>query len=446
MGNAMIDTPLEASEAPMAASAEPRSLQHAEVERLLAASRAATYSRSDGAPRKVKSAFAKTSLIDLARRASEQQRSATRTPEPMEDGASQETATSDPAATDPATNDLAAADAITNDAITSEDVRQSDSAIASDALEMDSDTAGAVDDQSDVDDVAKAAQALNALAEGAQETISTEPDHTELEDNAPSGIESQASDLDDEASPPTQAVSETPQDAPSNDRSYEAGVADGRRAVEEEMRGAMAQLTEMITKLSTTSSVDISQLSEELRLAVLALAAQRAGRAIDDLPEAFMTRIYDMVNMVDHATQNCTVTVNPEDFAILSGIRDQYVELKDIRFKPDAALERGDVMVQAGAIELRDLLTERGSIDDAQRFAEIGSVMRNLIATDEKPGSGPSTEGNPTDSPTDTPIETATGNDEPATDEPVTDEPVTDEPEVTDPSANLPTDSEDEAS
>jgi len=304
-----------------------------------------------------------------------------------------------------------------------------------------------------VDDVAKAAQALNALAEDAQETISTEPDHTELEDNAPSGIEAQASDLDDEASavPPTQAVSETPQDAPSNDRGYEAGVADGRRAVEEEMRGAMAQLTEMITKLSTTSSVDINQLSDELRLAVLALAAQRAGRAIDDLPEAFMTRIYDMVSMVDHATQNCTVTVNPEDFAILSAIRDQYVELKDIRFKPDAALERGDVMVQAGAIELRDLLTERGSIDDAQRFAEIGSVMRNLIATDEKPGSGPSTEGNPTDSPTDTPIETATANDEagtdePVTDEPVTDEPVTDEPEDTDPSAHLPTDSEDQAS
>jgi flagellar biosynthesis/type III secretory pathway protein FliH len=419
MGNAMIDTPLEASEAPMAASAEPRSLQHAEVERLLAASRAATYSRSDGAPRKVKSAFAKTSLIDLARRASEQQHSATRPPEPMEDGALQETATSDLAVDTALTNESEADDAAAN-----EDARHTNDAIAPDI--MDNNTDGAEDDQSDADDIAKAAQALNKLAEESEEPISTEPDHTELEDNAPSGIESQARDLDDEASavPPTQAVSETPQDAPSNDRDYEAGVADGRRAVEEEMRGAMAQLTEMVTKLSTTSSVDINQLSDELRLAVLALAAQRAGRAIDDLPEAFMTRIYDMVSMVDHATQNCTVTVNPEDFAVLSAMRDQYVELKDIRFKPDAALERGDVMVQAGAIELRDLLTERGSIDDAQRFAEIGSVMRNLIATDEKPESGPSTEGNPTDSPTDTPIETATANDQPATDEPVTDEPV----------------------
>lgn len=397
-------------------------LQHSEIERVLAASRSATYSRSDGTLRKTKTSFAKTSLIELARKAKDNDLQAASGKTDAADAPAQQAGQSDNAdeqiTDDTATRDIdAAIDAIEGAAGLSPEVPRAKAPDEGDETSSEDGDApksanseavsGATADRGAHAGLPAApgdAGAHDGTHDEAHDGANDEA-HVDGEDEAKEQVLAKEAPTDPAAlpeitaSPETTAPPETEtaldhagdlsssrEDAPELAAKFEEGVAAGRRQAEEELGALVTQMTQIIDQLQTITVADSTALNEEIRLAILALAEQRVGRAIDEMPESFLARIYDLVGMVDHATKNCTLVLHPEDLALMGVLSDSYPEFAHIRFKGDGELQRGDVMVQAGAVELRDLLLERSSVVDAERFAEIGSVMRTLIENDEKSG------------------------------------------------------------
>lgn len=138
-----------------------------------------------------------------------------------------------------------------------------------------------------------------------------------------------------------------------------AGLAEGRRlGMAEAEAGVIAArdtFVALAARLAVTGLEGAEALSAALSGAVRAMASQRAGQAIDELPAAFLLRIEGLADRVSQGVRAVTVALHPEDAKAIA----PYLagsELNGATIAPDARLARGDVVVRAEGIVLSDLI------------------------------------------------------------------------------------------
>lgn len=136
---------------------------------------------------------------------------------------------------------------------------------------------------------------------------------------------------------------------------HAAGLAEGRALALSEMETARAAFV-AATKGLATAMPDLSdQIAGLIASAVRDLAAQRAGQAIDAMPEPFVARIAKLADRVAQGMRTVTLRLNPDDLqAITPHLSD--TDLEGASLTPDPSLRRGDVEVRADGIRLADLL------------------------------------------------------------------------------------------
>jgi flagellar biosynthesis/type III secretory pathway protein FliH len=347
---------------------EVTALRRLEIESLLRSSREATYQRSVSAPRKAKGFFAKTPLIELARQA--QQREDTKAmPDPA--GTEMPAATSQDIADGSPTTEASSA------ARSEENVPEADVSDALSALDSTDDVAAAAAsfeaDQADTG--AEIDQNLMQDAEAVENPI-LEPDLSSV-DKAAEQIEFADGNQTDQGDQIDAAV--MADDAQAN-ASYDRGFAEGQAAAKAELAEVTERFVALVTALSADNRIASEALETELRQAVLHIASERAGMAISDMPELFATKIRRLTQMVDQAGQKLTISLNAEDLDAIRPYLEQATPPLTAQLVADDKKLRGDIEIHAGAISVRDMLIERGEIADADRFEEIGRVMRDLIS------------------------------------------------------------------
>lgn len=141
-------------------------------------------------------------------------------------------------------------------------------------------------------------------------------------------------------------------------RAIEAARAEGHaQGHAEAMERAAAELAEArATLLAAAEAVTrggddaAPRLFASLEAAILRLASDRAGMAIDANPDPFRHRIAALVARVEAAGTATEIHLNPADLAALG----------DATLPPglraDATLARGDAVVRAGDVRLDDIL------------------------------------------------------------------------------------------
>lgn len=143
--------------------------------------------------------------------------------------------------------------------------------------------------------------------------------------------------------------------AQGRDEGLAEGLARGRAEAEAELAAARAAFVTVARSLGAAGPDLSDRLAEMMAAAVRALAAQRAGQAIDTLPAAFIARIAQLADRVAQGMRTVTLRLNPDDLAAiaphLSG-----TDLDGATLSPDPALRRGDVEVRADGIRLADLM------------------------------------------------------------------------------------------
>lgn len=349
----------------MVSDPEVAALRRLEIESLLRSSREATYQRSVSAPRKAKGSFAKTPLIELARQA--QARTDTQAaPEPQVPETS-ESAPQDIAAT-PTTD---TSTEVPNQASSRLDVPDTDTSSADDSADDIAVAAASFE----TDQVASQAKPHGDIAQ--DEEIEGNPaSEPEL-----SALETSTEQIElDQADQADQVEAAMPVDDVPGSASYDRGFAEGQAAAKAELAEVAERFAALVTALSADNRIASEALEAELRQAVLHIAAERAGMAISDLPERFAYKIRRLTQMVDQAGQKLTISLNAEDLDAIRPYLEQSTPPLTAQLFADDKKLRGDIEIHAGAISVRDMLIERGEVADADRFEEIGRVMRDLIS------------------------------------------------------------------
>lgn len=142
------------------------------------------------------------------------------------------------------------------------------------------------------------------------------------------------------------------------------GLAEGREAgrklahqeLAQGMAEAKATFLAAIRGLEEGTDALAIQLSAALQQAVIRLAAQRAGAAIDAMPAAFLHRIDALAERVAQGMRKVRLRLHPDDLAAILPLLGGREGFGPDVIETDPTLMRGDAEVRAEGVTLSDLL------------------------------------------------------------------------------------------
>lgn len=134
------------------------------------------------------------------------------------------------------------------------------------------------------------------------------------------------------------------------------GRIQGETEANQKILEARAAFEAVTANLSTLTAGDISTLTATVTDAINALASQRAGTVIEEMPENFVARVEALADRVAQGVRQVTVRLNADDLAAIEPYLEDSELLSENRIVADGRLGRGDVDVRAGAITLSDIL------------------------------------------------------------------------------------------
>jgi flagellar assembly protein FliH len=318
-------------------------LADTEITRLISLSNQASYSRSDILPVREPSPFEPKSLVEIAMAAQKRRDEAKAHAAAemamakqiaTEQGSAEQTATSEPASTEASLENIDTADGDVSSEMASESAM---GAGQPDNAETDIAATG----------IAKNIDASDSLADTQAEQ------QTEVQSEQPV----QTPSVPTTPNVPDPAILEA-----EYKRGQEAGLAEGQAKAAEQLEKVLQNFEQAVLALADPEALDVSALSAQVASRVMALASDRAGQAITDMPEAFAKRIENLITMVKSETANPTINLNSEDFASIRPLAQNREKLKACNFVVDETMARGDVRLAVGGVGLIDEIANRTNV------------------------------------------------------------------------------------
>ena len=143
-----------------------------------------------------------------------------------------------------------------------------------------------------------------------------------------------------------------------NTEAYEEGFSAGRAAalseLEEQRIEHLNVLKSIAERLQNDSCFDFDDISSKVLDTVYALSSERCGLAIESDAKGFLNHVEKHLDQIRSLSNEKRVSFNPEDLETLKSF-DEFEELfQGVDIKSDDTLNRGDVIVKVGGVEIRD--------------------------------------------------------------------------------------------
>jgi flagellar biosynthesis/type III secretory pathway protein FliH len=151
---------------------------------------------------------------------------------------------------------------------------------------------------------------------------------------------------------------------------YDEGFRAGVEAGKNEMKNTLEQkfseqqntFDALITSLTKMSFAETKELEIDIQAAIISLASERAGVAIQDLPESFLARIEHLMSRVGNSVDSPVITLNRDDLIHITKAKEQSETLSKMRFIEEARFNHGDISINLAGIEIEDILENRMAI------------------------------------------------------------------------------------
>ena len=132
----------------------------------------------------------------------------------------------------------------------------------------------------------------------------------------------------------------------------EKAIATAREAERIEI---ISRLEAVIAAAAGTEAVDVSALAPAIEQAVLRLASERAGLAIQENPEGLVQRIEQLIEKVKSSASAICVTLNPGDLKAVETWRSAQNAYPNWIWRADTQLVSGDIKLKLDGISVSDV-------------------------------------------------------------------------------------------
>ena len=151
------------------------------------------------------------------------------------------------------------------------------------------------------------------------------------------------------------------------ERGKAEGIAEGRAAAvaetkaaaeaaaQDKLAAAVKLFEDGLAALAKPQALQAEALSRSIQTAILKLANQRAGQQIDEMPDAFLTRIEKLVTSIGQKMAAGKVRINAEDYVAMK----PHLQNAAFDFIADPIIARGDIILKFDGVELHDIAAQR---------------------------------------------------------------------------------------
>lgn len=135
---------------------------------------------------------------------------------------------------------------------------------------------------------------------------------------------------------------------------FAAGRAEAEAALHDSLTAATQALQAAAQALAHPAPEALAGLRADIARAVLELASERAGLAIDAMPDAFLERIEALADRIHAQASQPVLRLHPDDLAAIEPLIASSDSLAAMRIVPSVELSRGDVDLVVEGLRLSD--------------------------------------------------------------------------------------------
>ncbi len=207
-----------------------------------------------------------------------------------------------------------------------------------------------------------------SLAQKNQEITSEKKEVTkDLNEVSESNEKQQKSDVIDEKKPENEKIyTEAEAQKLANDLAkqyYNNGYKLGVQKTTEELQKGEKSLA--VTLKNTTDNIFkmtpefVNELNKSITNLLSNLSKEILGYEIDNNNKFFQEKIKQVVNSVENSIENIVVFLNPKDFEAIKVYNSKNNLSLSFEINQDAKLERGDMRIKSGSIEMSDIVSKK---------------------------------------------------------------------------------------
>ncbi|MDC0971394.1 FliH/SctL family protein [Alphaproteobacteria bacterium] len=347
----------------------PNALEDTEIARLMKLVGDSGYKKSEDAPTRQKEAFKPRTLVEIAMEAQQKRDEA----EKLAKEKAIKTETIIDKGDIKTQEDGTSHDKLNTDNLSADNLNKD-----STASQADADTTGTApaeqlnssDKQHAPDEASSSREAVPELTD----SENSEFDETSATENTPDGLA--------ERTVTQNELSKAIENAAIRyDEGFRAGVEAGKNEMKNTLEQKFSEqqntFDALITSLTKMSFAETKELEIDIQAAILSLASERAGVAIQDMPESFLARIEHLMSRVGNSVDSPVITLNRNDLIHITKAKEQSETLSKMRFIEEARFNHGDISINLAGIEIEDILENRMAITPLDSDAPINIEQPN---------------------------------------------------------------------
>ena len=168
---------------------------------------------------------------------------------------------------------------------------------------------------------------------------------------------------------------------------YNAGVTNLKKELQDGEQAIAMALKNTIDSLFFVSSEFTEKFNFDLNRTIMEICSSIVGYEIDKVPENFIKKIDNLVESIQNSSNNIKVFLNKDDYTSINEYIKKNKPLVDVKLEIDEKLQRGDLVLKAGGIEINDIVCKKVNLvnnSDIKNEIEALNKENNSIKANMK--------------------------------------------------------------
>ena len=162
-------------------------------------------------------------------------------------------------------------------------------------------------------------------------------------------------------------------------KGYNLGVKKVKEELEKGEKALAINFKNLADNIFSITPDFVKQINDQINVNLKKISRQMLGYEIDTRTEKFFEKISELTNLFENSIKEVKILLNNEDFKSISKYLDEQKINIDQKLEIDNDLDRGDLKIKSGSIEVANILSKKTKFVQSTNIDEDLQNLRNEI-------------------------------------------------------------------
>ena len=162
-------------------------------------------------------------------------------------------------------------------------------------------------------------------------------------------------------------------------KGYNLGVKKVKEELEKGEKALAINFKNLADNIFSITPDFVKQINDQVNVNLKKISRQMLGYEIDTRTEKFFEKISELTNLFENSIKEVKILLNNEDFKSISKYLDEQKINIDQKLEIDNDLDRGDLKIKSGSIEVANILSKKTKFVQSTNIDEDLQNLRNEI-------------------------------------------------------------------